>query len=93
LQEANLVPVANEDLQARSGEEYLSYRQPLELPDADLARIAQEFTEKYGPRAQRYIPEENSDVPQVALLPTIYDAPLWMVPVHVSRVSPVFPSC
>jgi hypothetical protein len=53
---------------------------------AMLARLAQDIQARFGERyhdVSRTI--AVADVPQVSLLPTVDDAPLWMIPVTVRR--------
>ncbi|THH21383.1 hypothetical protein EW146_g130 [Bondarzewia mesenterica] len=53
-------------------------RRERELNDQDLARIAQDFSQRYKRTAVRYTGDMN-EVPQRLLMPSVNDANLWQV--------------
>lgn len=59
-------------------------RKQQELTDQDLARIAQDVTDRYRPVVQPYSGDMN-EIPQRLLMPSVQDANLWQVRVRVSH--------
>jgi transcription elongation factor SPT5 len=53
-------------------------RQDRELNDQDLARIAEDVSQRYKRAAVRYTGDMN-EVPQRLLMPSVQDANLWQV--------------
>jgi transcription elongation factor SPT5 len=58
-------------------------RRERELNDQDLARIAEDVSQRYKRSAVRYTGDMN-EVPQRLLMPSVQDANLWQVRCKVS---------
>jgi transcription elongation factor SPT5 len=59
-------------------------RRERELDDQDLARIAEDVSQRYKRTAAQRYTGNMDDLPQHMLIPDVHDANLWQVRVRVS---------
>ena len=73
------------DIVRRAADHARFDRRERELDDQDLAKIAEDVSQRYRRTAVRYS-GDMSDIPQRLLMPSVHDANLWQVRVRVRDV-------
>lgn len=82
--------VEEDDLARRAADHARFDRRERELDDQDLAKIAEDVSQRYRRTAVRYS-GDMSDIPQRLLMPSVHDANLWQVRVRVCTI--IYPAC
>ncbi|KAF9806122.1 hypothetical protein IEO21_08804 [Rhodonia placenta] len=76
--------VEEDDLARRAADHARFDRRERELDDQDLAKIAEDVSQRYRRTAVRYS-GDMSDIPQRLLMPSVHDANLWQVRVRPGK--------
>ncbi|EMD36765.1 hypothetical protein CERSUDRAFT_137024 [Gelatoporia subvermispora B] len=84
IADAGLEGVEEEDVTRRAADHARYDRRQREYDDQDLAKIAEDVSQRYRRTAVRYS-GDMSDIPQRLLMPSVHDANLWQVRVRPGK--------